>query len=158
MFYSFLAGETEHKVELCADCPKLKVVQEPGAHNVIQQLLPNVVIEQPSEAAPAKPKVETCPVCGFSIEDLERTKRMGCARCYEVFSRPVGRFVRAVQRGYKHIGKICLTSQSAESLEDRLTDLQSRLDDAISKEAFESAASLRDEIRRIVEAQDKISN
>lgn len=154
--YSFLVGEAEYKVQLCADCPKLKFLEQPGSHDLIHELLPNLVIEPPVEAA--KPKVETCPVCGFTLDDLDRTKRMGCANCYEVFSKPVNRFVRAVQRGYKHVGKICLTSQSVETLEERLTDLQSRLDDAVAQEAFESAATLRDEIRRIVEAQDKISN
>ena len=154
--YSFLAGEAEYKVELCADCPKMKLLQEPGAHDLLKELVPNLVIQSPAEAP--KPKVETCPVCGFTIDDLDRTKRMGCAHCYEVFAKPVGRFVRAVQRGYKHVGKMCLASQSPEHLEERLTDLQSRLHDAVAQEAFESAATLRDEIRRIVEAQDKISN
>lgn len=143
-------------MELCAECPHQKVIEETGSHDVIKELLPNLEVVQP--AAQPRPTVPSCPVCGFTMDDLERTKRLGCANCYEVFSRPIGRLVRAVQRGYKHLGKMSAHSQNPESLEERLTDLQSRLNDAVAQEAFENAASLRDEIRRILEAQEKVNN
>lgn len=154
-FFSFLVGDEEYKAEMCADCPHQKALEESGAHDVLKDLLPQLKIKQPEEVARV---VETCPVCGFSMDDLDRTKRLGCAHCYEMFSRPVNRLVRAVQRGYKHVGKLSTRHQNQEALEERLSDLQSRLEDAVAKEAFENAASLRDEIRRILQAQTKISN
>jgi len=48
---------------------------------------------------------QTCPYCGYTLQDIEKKGRIGCPECYNAFSDKMEAIFRDVQRGEKHIGK-----------------------------------------------------
>jgi protein arginine kinase activator len=53
--------------------------------------------------SPEDPRV--CPHCGTSRADLHTDGRMGCAKCYQVFSDEVHRALIVLHGSNHHVGK-----------------------------------------------------
>lgn len=90
-----------------------------------------------------------CPHCHLSYEEFGKSGRLGCPSCYGAFSALLLPLIKRVQRSTAHVGKkpanLADTDRSAYDL--RL--LQERLRKSIEIEAFEDAAKLRDEIKKL---------
>ncbi len=153
--YTFVAGNKQVKVAMCADCPKNRELQKQGAHGILEELAPKLMhtMESAIERGIAK-----CPVCGFTLKDLERTRRLGCSGCYDTFQATILRLISSVQRGHRHLGKISSRHDSPEIIQNRLSLLKDRLNTAVKEEEFENAANLRDEIKRLQKAARKAVN
>lgn len=106
---------------------------------------------------------ERCATCGSSFEEIVRTGMVGCADCYETF---YDRLLPSIQRIHgraKHAGKhppqtIAADAAAAQapqtpSKEDKLTDLQTQMQQAIESQNFEQAAVLRDAIKALKEEE-----
>jgi protein arginine kinase activator len=52
-----------------------------------------------------------------------------------------------MHKGVKHLGKVPVALRHSRDLNDRLKQLQKKLDKAVNSEDFEQAAGLRDEIK-----------
>lgn len=154
--YTFMTGGKEVKVHLCADCPKKQKIEEEGSHGLLEDLAPDLS-EEVAEAV-SHESVMRCPECGFSLQDLERTKRLGCPACYTTFEAPITQLLQAVQRGSTHVGKFSKRYENKELLENRMNHLKNRLNAAVKDEQYENAAEIRDEIRRLQEAAKKLVN
>jgi protein arginine kinase activator len=88
-----------------------------------------------------------CPFCGSTLEDIKKTGRLGCGRCYFVFEKQVDMLLRRIQGSSFHVGKRTGKPVSpAYSNQLKVRDLKKRLSEAVKVENFEEAARLRDEI------------
>lgn len=91
-----------------------------------------------------------CSYCGTSLRDLRASGRLGCARCYGAFEQSLRDLLRRVHGSASHIGRrYAATDEPALERDATLSELRGRLSDAIKGEAFELAASLRDQIRTL---------
>jgi len=99
----------------------------------------------------AEPGGETasgsCPFCGSTLDDIKKTGRLGCGRCYFVFENQVDVLLRRIQGSSFHVGKRPGRAES-QAINDQLKvrELKKRLSDAVKLENYEEAARLRDEI------------
>lgn len=90
-------------------------------------------------------RTKACPVCGYTISQLNSTGLLGCPECYNAFEQELSGIIKNVQGGNaKHVD----TDISAET-DDELSKLKKELNDAVIKEQYEVAATLRDKIRDI---------
>lgn len=96
-----------------------------------------------------------CPNCGLTYEEFGRTGRLGCAECYEAFSRLLLPLIRRVQHSTQHVGKRPSRLAPAMRTHQELKELQHRLDKLIEGEEFEEAARLRDEIKHLEDKMKK---
>jgi protein arginine kinase activator len=55
--------------------------------------------------------------------------------------------LKTMHKGIKHVGKVPVALRQGRDLNERLKNLQKKLDKAVTSEDFEQAASLRDEIK-----------
>lgn len=133
------------KVNLCESCSKEKGVTDPTGF-ALADLLLGLGAAQEIERAGGSQK---CPVCGFSQADFKKTGRLGCSNCYETFSEGLQTLLKGMHKGILHVGK--KPSRLAKSLEReaQLKALQRDLRKAVSEENYESAAQIRDEIKKI---------
>jgi len=90
---------------------------------------------------------DKCPTCGSMLEDIKSNGRLGCGQCYFAFESQMDVLLRRIQASSFHVGK------RTSKLDDRLysdqlmiRELKKKLNDAVKKENYEEAASLRDEI------------
>lgn len=92
-----------------------------------------------------------CKQCHMKFEDFQKSGRLGCGNCYEVFSVKLDPIIRRLHGNVTYQGKISndLNSITADSSE--IHELQKHLKDAIRKEEYELAAKIRDKIKKLEE-------
>jgi protein arginine kinase activator len=133
------------KVNLCDACSKEKGVQDPTGFALADLLLGIGAAEELEKGA----STLKCPVCGFTQADFKKTGRLGCSACYETFAEGLGNLLKAMHKGTEHVGKLPERAQRAMELSDRVRTLTKNLEKAVAEENYETAASLRDEIKQL---------
>ena len=142
-----------HKVNLCEACSKEKGVQDPTSFALADLLLGIGAAEEIEKGAPA----EKCSVCGFSQADFKKTGRLGCSECYGTFAEGLGSLLKAMHKGTEHVGKFPERAQRTVALNHRMRALNEHLQKAVADENYETAASLRDEIKQLESELSKSS-
>lgn len=84
----------------------------------------------------------TCPLCKTTWEKIEKDGRVGCPKCYEIFSGLLRRNCLNTQYGRKHIGKIPADVTGPA----RKLYLEQEIATAVKNEDFDLAAKLRHEL------------
>lgn len=89
-------------------------------------------------------KAQVCPNCGFTNEDVRKTGRLGCSKCYEIFEEMLKDVINDCQKGTQHMGKIpkAFSGIRRERLEEELRK-------AVETERFEDAALIRDQLAQL---------
>lgn len=100
-----------------------------------------------AEAQP-QPK-KSCPACGATMSTLRNQGKVGCPACYATFRDELHGTIRSIHGNVKHVGRSPSRFRGERDKTDRLSLLKNQLKEAIIKEDFERAASLRDEIRAL---------
>lgn len=139
-------GKTK-KVDLCEACSKDKGVDDPTGFSLADLLL-GLGAAQEMEQATAGGEIK-CPHCGFTQADFKKAGRLGCAECYKVFSEGLETLLKTMHKGTRHVGKVPQLYRQSQDLADKLKSLQKKLEKAITDEDFESAATLRDEVKAV---------
>jgi protein arginine kinase activator len=145
-------GKTK-KVDLCEECSKAKGVDDPTGFSLADLLL-GLGAAQEMEQASTSTGTLQCPTCGFAQADFKKTGRLGCPDCYRTFAEGLDALLKSMHKGIRHVGKVPQALQADRDIEDKLRQLQKRLDKSIADEKFEQAALLRDEIRQLREKHD----
>ncbi|MDX1679435.1 MAG: UvrB/UvrC motif-containing protein [Akkermansiaceae bacterium] len=154
VFLTQLAEGQMKKVCLCEPCAKDKGVTDPTGFSMADMLLGGLVgkaMEGMPVVTGTKPR--RCPSCGFTLDDLRRVRRFGCADCYQTFSEEVNNMLRSMHPGTSHVGKVPEGLVAKQVRSQRLEELQERLDEAIAAESYEEAAGIRDEIQNLSESK-----
>ena len=81
--------------------------------------------------------------------DFKKTGRLGCSTCYLTFAEGLGSLLKAMHKGTEHVGKVPEHAQRAAELNDRMRTLNENLKKAVAEENYETAASLRDQIKQL---------
>ena len=133
------------KVNLCDACSKEKGVEDPKAFALADLLLGIGAAEEIEKGAPT----QKCPVCGFTQTDFKKTGRLGCSTCYVTFAEGLGALLKAMHKGTEHIGKLPQRAHREVEINHRMRTLTENLQKAVAEENYETAASLRDQIKQL---------
>lgn len=140
-----VVDEEIRKVDLCPECAAKKEVTTKTGFG-----LADLLLGVAGEAGDASEESSLCcETCGLTQADFRRTGRLGCADCYTTFAESVSVLIRGMHHGDHHVGKIPSGPPSRASALERMRSLRERLQSLIDREAFEQAARVRDEIRRL---------
>ena len=150
---------TQHSVEiikgqkiskhLCAQHAAEESGVAVSAHKPINELLTNMVKTQSGAIAQTD---LACPECGMTFTQFKEHSPLGCPGCYAAFEAPLGPLLeRAHEGGTHHVGKVPRRAGASEQRQVQLLRLRKTLAQAVATEDFESAAKLRDQIRRFEE-------
>ena len=140
-----IKGDKMQKVDLCDDCAKQKGVNDPASFSLADLLLGLGASQEIEQAG--GPSVK-CPKCGYTQADFKKSGRLGCAECYTTFAEGLEGLLKTMHKGTHHAGKVPQALRQTRDLSDRLKTLQKKLAKAIGDEDFETAATLRDEIKQ----------
>lgn len=149
-----IEGKTK-KVDLCEGCSKEKGIDDNVGFSLADLLLGLGAAQQMEQAAGGS-EVK-CPHCGFTQADFKKAGRLGCAECYTVFSEGLETLLKTMHKGTRHIGKVPQVFKQTQDLADKLKSLQKKLEKAIADEDFESAASLRDQVKAVRSQMTEVS-
>jgi len=95
-----------------------------------------------------------CALCGSSLDEIIRSGRVGCARCYETFAEQLQPTLQRIHGALEHTGKIPETDPAEterHQKEQKIARLREEITAAVQAEDYEQAAKLRDEIRTMEE-------
>ena len=130
---------------MCDACSKEKGVQDPTGFALADLLLGIGAAEEIEKGAPT----QKCPVCGYTQADFKKTGRLGCSKCYLTFAEGLNTLLKAMHKGTEHVGKLPQRAYRALELSDRMRTLTENLEKAVAEENYETAASLRDQIKQL---------
>ncbi len=140
------------KLHLCEECARAKG-EEMETHFGLSDLLAGLAdLGMPQELKSSKSV--KCSECGFTFADFQRVGRLGCPACYDAFQGQLTPLMKRIHGTDIHVGKYPLkpVQSGADNKPNELMELKAKLQNAISSEAFEEAAVLRDKIK-MLEAQ-----
>lgn len=97
----------------------------------------------------ARTSKKTCPLCHATFDDFRRNGKAGCPKCYTTFSSELLGTIRSIHGSVRHIGRAPAKFKKRGENRTRLSELKNELKRAIADENFETAATLRDQIRAL---------
>jgi len=158
-----IIDEQMNELHLCEDCARTKSAAMEQQFGLSDLLAGMVDFEKPSSKEEELINIK-CPSCGLSYADFKKIGRLGCGNCYDVFRKYLAPLLKRIHGSNQHIGKSPLSCpakiKSPISKVNKkkmcLQELREQLQNAIAKEAFEEAARLRDQIKKISSEQNNV--
>lgn len=145
-------NEKVTKLHLCEECAKAKS-EEMQSHFGLTDLLSGLMDFGTSIGA-EEPEFDVklkCPACGMTYYNFQKIGRLGCGKCYEIFSGSLSELLRKIHGSDRHVGKSPLKRKKEEPVkkERGIQELKDELKKYVQAEEYEKAALLRDEIKAI---------
>ena len=151
IYFKGIVNNQTIKLHLCESCAKKKGMVFPFGKSIFP--LGDVVANLANASKTGTSLFgTTCKGCGLSYAEFKETSQLGCSQCYTTFSSLIGPLLKEIHGSTQHVGKIYRRTVRLGSRMEELTRLKLELREAIQREAFEKAASLRDEIRNLEQA------
>jgi protein arginine kinase activator len=145
VFLTQIVDGKMQKVNLCEACSKEKGVTDPTGFALADLLLGLGASQEMEKSTSGK----RCPACGFSQADFKKTGRFGCSQCYDVFAEGLEPMLKTMHKGLEHKGKVPARLLKARQREAEIRKLQRELRRAVDDEKYETAAEIRDRIKKI---------
>ncbi|MDQ8201518.1 UvrB/UvrC motif-containing protein [Pelagicoccus sp. SDUM812003] len=134
-----------YKLGVCANCPEAAAIQSGVGWDLLDT--PAVApVSNPSQSGSRK-----CPDCGLTPADFKEYGRLGCPTCYEVFQEKLEPLLKTLHRGVTHLGKAPRGRRRSISPEE-IEALKRRMDEHVSREEYELAAVVRDQLKSLEES------
>ncbi len=150
-----IEGGKYHEVHLCEDHARGYLTQpeaEPAGGQTIGSALAQHLPLGQTAAELAQLDQKSCPVCGITFFQFRNQGRLGCPNDYICFAKELEPLVINIHGETEHVGKRPKRLATGTQQQTELIRLRRELKEAVTKEAYEAASKLRDEIRRIEEA------
>ncbi|HHU51060.1 MAG TPA: hypothetical protein GXZ36_04525 [Firmicutes bacterium] len=88
-----------------------------------------------------------CSSCGLTFSDFRQVGQLGCSECYRGFGPSLDPLLKRIHGSTVHVGKVPRRTGGKVRVRKEIEELRKKLQQAISKEAYEEAARIRDEIK-----------
>lgn len=92
-----------------------------------------------------------CPNCGIRFVEFRNTGRLGCPHDYQEFREELVPLLENIHGEVRHSGKVPRRQPQNKQMQSELLQLRKQLQQAVTREAYEEAANLRDRIRQLEE-------
>ncbi len=135
----------EKELFVCEECSGQHEFEVPSAIMGMADFLFGVGVKNKSQSSASAKDEKSCPKCHMRKSDFNKSSRMGCEHCYEVFESELQPMLAMVHKGFEHKGKVPVCEKAAIGL----ARLEQDLNAAIEVQDFEKAAVLRDNIAAI---------
>lgn len=96
-----------------------------------------------------------CQSCGVTYAEITKYGKVGCPACYTAFREELMPTLRSIHGTTTHTGNVPSRHRAKQERTERLKVLKKQLHEAVQKEDYEEAATLRDEIRILQAEKEK---
>lgn len=152
VYLTEIINNKKRVMRLCEHCARevqadsFGFLPQMNLHNLLAGLFSGHVA---SPYSPALTQGEKCSTCGLSEGQFAKSGLLGCGDCYRQFGERLEPVFRRIHGTSSHTGKIPEKAGGRVKLSKNIDRLKNKLRDAISREEFELAAKLRDQIREM---------
>ena len=99
---------------------------------------------------------KSCPDCGMTIMQYKESSLLGCPQCYSTFLEELLPVIARVQDKHtQHVGRAPDNSNVDVDRHLQIRRLLRKLESAVNQEEYETAATLRDQLRELHNADEK---
>jgi protein arginine kinase activator len=143
-----ISDEQFEELHLCEECANkyLYEPQQKGGHKEGE----SDVATEGDEAGALSQK--ECPLCGIKFVEFRNSGRLGCPHDYQEFRQELMPLLENIHGETRHCGKTPRRQPQNKQMQSELVQLRNQLKQAVTKEAYEEAARLRDRIRQLEES------
>ncbi len=134
--------EESYLCQTCAAKQGMPLLSIVNIDNYIANLL-----KMQEKANEPQQTMPVCPQCGYKLNMIQKTGRVGCAHCYEHYEKVLTPIIRKIHGGRIHSDHCKKEEVNIENKE--INDLKKQLKEAVTKEEYETAAVLRDRIKEL---------
>ena len=129
---------------LCEDCASGEGITI-KANLPISQLLEDFILQ----SSGSQPEAElTCEVCGRTFGEFRSQGLLGCPNDYDAFGKALAPLLERAQEGAsQHMGKVPRRAGGDQKKVNAILRLRAQLKTAIAAEDYETAATIRDQIK-----------
>lgn len=131
------------ELHLCEECAH-KYLYEPQQKGAQKGGVP---AEEGDEASALNQK--ECSHCGIKFVEFRNTGRLGCPQDYQEFREELLPLLENIHGETKHCGKTPRRQPQNKQTQTELIQLRKQLHQAVTKEAYEDAARIRDRIKTL---------
>jgi protein arginine kinase activator len=142
------------KVEMyvCERCARENSEIKVNIHNLLSGILG---MDAKKGIASGTMEMITCPSCGMTAREFNKTGMLGCTNCYNVFNDSIQTLLKRIHGNVKHHGKIPIKMTGKIMEAKNLLKLKEELQKCIQEENYEQAAVIRDKIREIEKLREQ---
>lgn len=90
-----------------------------------------------------------CEKCGMSYEEFQKTGKVGCSNCYEIYREKLFPLLKRLHGNVEHHGKVPHRVSEVVKASKEVEKLKDDLSKAIQNEEYEKAAEIRDKIKSL---------
>lgn len=90
-----------------------------------------------------------CPSCGMTYGDFSRGGKIGCSDCFSTYGERIEPVLRRIHGTSSHTGKVPKRAGGKMAIRQKLKQLRQNLDNLVSREEYEQAAKIRDEVKAL---------
>lgn len=90
-----------------------------------------------------------CPKCKMTLSDVLKSQVVGCVTCYKTFENEIKKFLLKSKGTINNVGKIPVKHFSKVKLKEKISELETKKEQAISEENFIMAESLKNQIEKL---------
>jgi protein arginine kinase activator len=144
-----LSDEQFEELHLCEEC----------AHKYLYEPQQKAASPKTASAAPAEESDEAgnlnqreCPICGIKFVEFRNSGRLGCPHDYQEFRDELTPLLENIHGETRHCGKTPRRLPQSKQMQSELIQLRKQLHQAVTREAYEEAARIRDRIRQLEES------
>jgi len=145
-----IMGGEIFEVHMCAECARKKGValEKEGEGDFSLSELLNGLVESFSPDMEMHAAGE-CPQCGTSLGDIQENEKAGCPECYTVFRNQIDLVLNEYSDTTVHRGRFPEKLKAYKAILIDKEVLKKKLNEAVKREEYETAAKLRDRIREL---------
>ncbi len=141
-----LGEEQFEEHHLCEECAQKYLYEPPKKTGSKAEIS---VGEEGEEISALNQK--ECPVCGIKFVEFRNSGRLGCPHDYQEFREELLPLLENIHGEVRHSGKTPRRLPQTRQAQTELIQLRKQLQQAVTREAYEEAAQIRDRIRQIEE-------
>jgi protein arginine kinase activator len=141
-------GKEKAELHLCDRCARERGISTGGER--MELSLGSLLQDLMSVQRPERPVGSImCPSCQRTVEEFNKTKKLGCTECVKAFDRELRELVAKVGEPAQHVGKFPRRLRAYKTYLVDIARLKRGLKEAVGREDYEKAAVLRDKIREL---------
>ncbi|OPY58854.1 MAG: UvrB/uvrC motif protein [Pelotomaculum sp. PtaU1.Bin035] len=153
MHLTEISNGQKNDTHLCEVCAReiqpqgFGFVPQIHLHNFLASLLNHGMGEDKSYKTETTGK--KCEKCGVFEGQIAKQGLMGCGDCYPFFEERLLPLLRRIHGSTRHTGKVPARTGGRARLAKEINKLKNNLKEVVSREDFEQAAQLRDQIHQL---------
>lgn len=149
---SVMMGDEVTTRHLCGDC-MAKMNMNIASGN-IKSLLSSILSAITGNDTKQEAVQEVvCPRCRTTLSQFTKSGHLGCPSCYQAFHEQLQPMLLQIHGRVQHAGRQPLQTADAQRSRSRQEELTRQMEQAIAIEDFETAASIRDQLKALAEKE-----